>query len=216
MTKTRFLIIFAFLILSYLGVKAQCPDNCANQRADVKRSDVNPFPNELEGFSFFAEGKIGALRLGISTREDIGKIFGAPLKVNGNQETYDYDADWLIQFGYFDYSSPSNFCSKVKGNRTVKNYVILPEHFKTIAFINLVPKRKITFNEKKASLEKFTGTGIYRSRESPSTIEYKSYQDLNGLVYFVDFKDSDTQGNIKNITYSILPSRQCEMFIEQK
>src|SRR6185369_11625392 len=225
MTKSRNLIsnvskiftVLMFLVLLFPAVKAQCPDNCAtnktDQGADVKQGDVNPFPNELEGFRFFGEGKLGALRLGVSTREDIGKIFGAPIKVNANQETYNYDPDWLIRFGYFDSPNPSTFCSSVKQDRVEKSYTILPEYFKTIAFVQLIPKKKVPFNEKKASLDKFGGTGSYWSRKDPEklTAESKFYQDLNGLLYVVDFKDSHSEGNFKSIEYHILPSRQCEM-----
>lgn len=222
MPTIKFLTSFIFSILLFVSVQAQyladCPANQGSQNTYINGNASNPFPNELDGFKFFAEGKFNALNLGVSRREDAEKIFGAPSKRAANTETYDYDSDWLVRITYFD-SAINTFVSSVNGNRATRKFEILPKHFRTIASVQMLPKKTIPFIAERSSLNNFGFTGIFSSYRNDSqklTVENKSYQDLNGLIYIVDFNDFDSQGNFKWIEYLILPSKLCKMYIERK
>ena len=53
---------------------------------------------ELKGFEFYNEGKLKSLKIGVSTKADVVKIFGEKCAI-----TCDYDEKWVIEFDYGDY-----------------------------------------------------------------------------------------------------------------
>ncbi|HMS41797.1 MAG TPA: hypothetical protein PKE69_16315, partial [Pyrinomonadaceae bacterium] len=57
---------------------------------------LNTYPNELEGYKFFDKGKLKGLKLTVSTKEDVIKIFGSDC-----ESGCDYDEIWKIDFSYF-------------------------------------------------------------------------------------------------------------------
>jgi hypothetical protein len=57
----------------------------------------NPYPNEMKGFEFFGKGKLKLIRLGISTKNDLDKIFGKT-----NDSFYEYDQNWIMSFSLIE------------------------------------------------------------------------------------------------------------------
>lgn len=225
----KVLIIFTFLILLFSSVQAQflgnCPANQISQSANSNQDSANPFPNELDGFKFFGEGKLSPLRLGVSTEKDVEEIFGAPVeivansKLFANSKTYDYNSDWLIRIYYFDPEKSKRIIGSIV-NRVVvtKTFALLPEYIGKMNYVQMIPKKKIPFPEI-TSRNNFGGTGTYFSPwKDPkvATLDSKSYQDNNGLIYDVDYKNSESKGNFKWIEYRIPPKAQCKMYVEQE
>jgi hypothetical protein len=65
MNLPRILIFFTFLIVFFVNAQAQF--DCSNESRKLIREPFSQFPNEVEGFKFFGEGRLGALKLGVST-----------------------------------------------------------------------------------------------------------------------------------------------------
>jgi hypothetical protein len=227
MAKSRILIVifpkaitvFSFLILLALSGQAQffgkCPANQISQGADFNLNSTNPFPNELDGFRFFGEGKLNALQLGVSTSEDVEKIFGAPLKIIRNKKTYDYDSDWQAQITFIDpIVSIKSINMPENGTRITKRFAPLPEYIGKMDYVQMLPKKKISFPEIN-SRDKFSSTGQYLSETN--VVEMRTYNDGQGLTYWADYKDSNSpfQGNFKWIEYQIPHLVQCKMYAEQ-
>lgn len=61
----------------------------------LKLGDISP--NELPGYEFFRKGKLKDIRLGISTSDDMKKIFGETC-----EEICDYDDNWRVWVKYFE------------------------------------------------------------------------------------------------------------------
>ncbi|MGH9948438.1 MAG: hypothetical protein ACRD6X_14765, partial [Pyrinomonadaceae bacterium] len=138
----------------------------------------SPFPNELPGFEFFGKGKLKDLRLGVSTRDDVKKIFGRECENRCN-----YDADWSIGFEYYD-------DIWIKENRNEKGekltYLLDPKYLGKVHSILIYPKKQISLTD--ASFPEIfrrlitTSTTDSRSGKSRMTVN-DSFQEPNGMTY---------------------------------
>lgn len=202
MKTAKFFIIFTLLLAFVPQVSAQ----------------VNAqYPNELEGYHFFGTGKLENLRLTVSSKDDVQKVFGNICKTPCN-----YDSDWSVRFEYYeDLWSTQNEKGK---------YILDSKYLGAIRSIEIRPKNQISFAKFSfpdtfQKLEKIT-TIDTRSRKSRSVI-YDSYQDLYGLGYevynqtgFDDIKDSKTKsynkGDLVLISYTVTKKHQDSLFVLQK
>lgn len=79
MKLTKIFIVFTFLLAFAICVSAQ----------------KNQYPNELKGYEFFGKGKLIKIKLGVSTKKDVKKIFGKDC-----EKYCDYDKNFKIKFEY--------------------------------------------------------------------------------------------------------------------
>jgi hypothetical protein len=98
----------------------------------------NQFPNELEGFQFFKNEKIGNLKLLVSTKEDVKAVMGENC-ANG----CDYDGNWKISFAYVG----SQWYRKSSQNGIERLYKPKAEFVGKLHDINFYPKRQIILPE---------------------------------------------------------------------
>jgi len=75
MKLEKIFIVFTFLLAFAVFVSAQ----------------GSPYPNELKGYEFFGKGKLKNIKLGVSSKKDVKKIFG---------KDCDYDENFKVKFEY--------------------------------------------------------------------------------------------------------------------
>ena len=166
-------------------------------------------PHELPGFRFFADGKMNRLRLGVSTRQDVRKIFGEPRGTLRDQsEIYDYDPQWEIQFAFFS-------ATDTRDSRPLR--VIAGEYVGKLSGVALIPKTPVSMRDaffppvfKNLSLTQRVGSGniITEIRgadlyNEPYGLQYEIYQkttlgnqtrrpgDLMSIRYFIPSQISE-------------------------
>jgi hypothetical protein len=220
MTISRVLIVVTFLGCLSVNAQAQTILRC-EFGASLPQTSYNLFPNEMEGFKFFGEGKLGVLSFGISASEDVRSIFGTPLKTNGNGEIYDYDSDWLVLFIYITKHHVTSRYTDVKDVTVTKKLVTNPEYVGKIGGIILRPKKNIQFN--RMNYPDNSVKELRREKESHYT-----YSDSYGLTYKVfdgevgrmigDLKEENvtlSRGGILEIAYRY-PCSLRNYYIEEK
>jgi hypothetical protein len=98
-------------------------------------------PNEMPGYEFFTDGKLKRIRLGISTKDDMHRIFGDTC-----ESTCDYDENWKIYADYFDdrveFSRTSGDNNE---SQTETEYIPRPEFVDKLESLRLTPKNRISF-----------------------------------------------------------------------
>jgi len=209
MKLTNFFIVLTFLF--------------ALNFAPIAQAQTNPYPNELKGYDFFGNGKLKGLKLGLSTKENVKKIFGK------NCESFcDYDADWTISFSYYE-----NIWTKVDNDQKDKKiiYYLDSRYVGKLRKIEIRPKRQISFSNvsfpnafqklSRSSITNNTRTGKSRM------VTYELFQDSYGLIYeLFDRTDYDdikskgekvyNKGDLFSIQYNISKEQEKNMFILQK
>jgi hypothetical protein len=103
----------------------------------VSVSMTAQFPNELDGYKFFANGKLKGLQLLASSREDVKRVLGSDC-----EKQCDYDANWSISFQYFD-EIWTREESNSRGDRRV--YKLDPKYLGKLRQIDLKPKQAVSF-----------------------------------------------------------------------
>lgn len=165
-------------------------------------------PNELEGYKFFSHGLIDSLRLGVSTRADVLRIF-ASMDFEGRDFCYydpdvpiirtagcrqfsisdfcDYNSDWYVQFNYFNDtgSGRREYMSK-NGKPETKVFYPAPEYLGKLRSIRFSRKRALSFKNVTfpAELRKYSSfvvTLLGRGEKENQGFDY--YSDTYGLTY---------------------------------
>jgi hypothetical protein len=219
MAIAKVLILFTILTLFFINAQAQQPCNVVSQNMLQEPSGI--FPNEVEGFKFFSEGKLSPLRLGVSTREDVEKIFGKPIKIENNEETYDFDADWSLIISYFDQKYSTKYISSLsfRDNKSIEEtWVPVPEYIGKMLQVVLFYKKKIPFNQ-------VPNPDIFRKYSYGDRFYSTAYMDNYGLMYTVsdwvnDKKDESqnrpSKGDLISIKYNIECPFQRKFYIKTK
>lgn len=184
----------------------------------------NQFPNELQGFRFFAEGKLNGFEMGKTTKKDVEKLFGNPC-----EKPCDYDSDWRIEFWYFDDRAymESYTHGKYGEKFDYKYFAPATEHLGTIRSITIRPKTSVPFlaikfpkvfevMSQSISGEKSNGEWEY--------VSYDTYRDELGLTYTfwnddvhqkIDYLGQIMQnGDLVSIEYEIPDSVEKTMFVQ--
>jgi len=65
--------------------------------ASAMSAQTTQYRNELNGYEFFGSGRLKGLHLLSSTTDDVKHVFGA-----GCEKQCDLDADWTVNFEYFE------------------------------------------------------------------------------------------------------------------
>jgi|GEM_PF-3520145 len=202
MNKFFLIIIFSFSVIFVKTSQAQ----------------ESFYPNELEGYRFFSMEKIKELRLAISSRDDVVRIFGEECET-----ICEYSDDWRIIFTYFDHISKGSEENGVK-------ITLVPDakYRQRLYEIRFVPKKRISF-EKAAFPEPFSksmtvGFGHDFSGKASSAF-FDIYSDSNGLRYMIfkaegyttfDKKDERLTGDLVSIEYFIPKIQQEKMFVKER
>jgi hypothetical protein len=184
--------------------------------------ELNSYPNELDGYKFFDQGKLKGLKLTVSTREEVEKIFGSDCDAD-----CDYNENWKISFDYF---------GPISKEKTVDNkkitYVPKKELVGKIYSITLFPKRKLPFDRiafprQLKQLSSFSvGDNFDTSGQltSAAGTSYKTYLDRYGLKYEIyeggytvgdAKKDDRRKGDLMLIEYTIPDKIEETTFVEE-
>jgi hypothetical protein len=222
MTIPRVLIVAAFLCCLFFPAPAQIIRQC-NTRASVPQNPDTPFPNELEGLKFYGKGKLSSITFGVSGIDDVRGILGAPLQSRSGTDVFDYDADWLIVFGYFyaGFSTTSTYTSE-NGVGVTKKYVLNPEYIGKINYIILRPKKSFPFSRTSNSDDSLKE---YRQKND----KFYRYADRDGLTYKVYDGDAGrliyglgktdvtiSRADLMEIEYIYSCFKNKDIYVEQK
>lgn len=233
MKPTKIFITFIFLVVFAFCGAAQTPkttrgldnlDLMNTNRQSTNSADIVT-PNELDGFGFFKTGKLNNIKIGVSTKADIEKIFGSAC-----EKPCDYDSNWMITFDYFSANQVlvDNF-----NKPDEKNYVPKKEVIGKIESVALRPKKTISFNNITFSNNfqkySFLESGYINSADKDGVL-IDIYQDSYGLQYLIfdkftseNFKDTFNlrkqfanfrKGDLIIIKYTIPEDLESMFFVE--
>ena len=153
----------------------------------------NQFPNELKGYEFFGKGKLAGIKPGVSTKDDVKKIFG-----KNCEKICDYDADWLVNFSFYENNWTKDDTNQ-KGERLV--YYLDSKYLGKLRKIELSPKKQISFGNVSFTntFQKLSRSQITRIRSGKSRmVTYEVFQDAYGLIYELysttDYDEIKTKG----------------------
>lgn len=150
------------------------------------------FPNELKGYEFFGKGKLKNIKLGVSTKEDVKKIFRKDC-----EEFCDYDDNFKIKV---EYLAVLNDCMTTED---VRDRLMCPQSkfVGTISSITLEPKQyQILKDLPTSKFNKFSG-GSTTEKGNGVSNSYTSFTDKYGLRYSINNESSE-----KIVLYSQYPS----------
>jgi hypothetical protein len=202
MKQAKIFIAFTFLLAFAVCVSAQRVQ----------------FPNELEGYEFYGKGKLKDLKPGVSTIEDVKRVFAKHCIFD-----CDYNRNWTISFNYF-----SNVTRIKNVNEKKIEYVSDRSFSETLYSITLQPKSNISFQAALLlPIFKFRGKGSYSYNKNKveETLSFDVYSDEYGLEYSVFDKTLSTKdtnlSKLKNgyllfITYKITDELREKILIKQK
>ena len=172
------------------------------------------YPNELEGYRFFAIGKLKRVQLLVSKKDDVKRIFGEKC-----EKQCDYDADWSVSFEYYE-DIWTKESSNNKGDK--RTYMLDPKYLGTLRAIDLRPKKSTSFANVSfpASFAKIIASSTSDARSGSVVTVNDSFQDPNGLSYEI-FGHSSTAksykpGDLVLIRYTIPKEREKSIFVLQK
>ncbi|HSK70729.1 MAG TPA: hypothetical protein VK892_03470, partial [Pyrinomonadaceae bacterium] len=183
----------------------------------------NLYPNELKGYEFLGKGRLKGLKPGVSTTEDVKRVFG-----ENCESVCDYDADWSVHFRFFE----NNWIKEEtdpKGKKTVYN--LDPKYIGILRRIELRPKKTISFANVSFPnpFQKFSRSEVTKEPNSSKTkmVTYELFQDSDGLVYElfsgVDYDNIKAKNervynkkDLFSVIYNISPQQEKIMYILQK
>jgi hypothetical protein len=177
-------------------------------------AQTKPFPNELKGFELYGRGKTAGLHLGVSSKEDVARVFGGDCA-----QKCDFDEKWHVEFSYFgDFRSWWG----------EKEMTPKPQYVDKIHSIRFTPKSRIKLAKNKFSRKFAQGNAGGSGSHSNRTTFYDVYYDESGLSYTVFEKivieddsgkptvtDSSKKGDLAVITYRITDKQEEQMWIEK-
>ena len=182
----------------------------------------NQYSNELSGYQFFGKGRLAGLKPGVSTKEDVKKIFG-----KNCEKICDYDADWTVNFSFYE----NNWTKEDTNENGVKNvYYLEPKYLGKLRKIEITPKKQKSFANVSFpnTFQKLMRSQITKNRSGKGRmITYESFQDANGLVYELynttDYDEIKTKnersynkGDLFSIQYSISKEQEKIMYTLKK
>lgn len=156
-------------------------------------------PNEMPGYEFFKTGRLKPIRLGISTKDDMRRIFGDTC-----ESTCDYDENWKIYADYYDNRVEfSRTSGETKESEMETEYIPRPEFVDKVQSLRLTPNKRISFlkvlfpktfggNKSYAIGDAWDENGFGGAVHTTWTI----YADGYGLEYSVF--DAETFNNLRN------------------
>jgi hypothetical protein len=182
----------------------------------------NQYPNELNGYQFFGKGRLAGLKPGVSTKEDVKRIFG-----KNCEKICDYDSDWTVNFSFYENNWTKEDTDE-KGVKTV--YYLEPKYLEKLRKIEITPKKQQSFANVSFpnAFQKLMRSQITKNRSGKGRmITYESFQDANGLVYelysatdYDDIKNKNerlyNKGDLFSIQYNISKEQEKVMYTLKK
>jgi hypothetical protein len=180
------------------------------------------YPNELQGYEFFGNGKLKALQLTVSSKDDVRKVFGEKC-----EKQCDYDDDWSIGFEYYEDIWIRESRNDTGGKVT---YLLDSKYLGKLRAVELHPKKQISFADTEFPVEfqklVTTSTSDARSGKSRMTVN-DAFQDSCGLTYEIfsrtnydDIKNKNakayTKGELVLIRYDIPKESEKDLFVLRK
>lgn len=165
------------------------------------------FPNELKGYELFGKEKLKDLKLGISTKEDVKKVFGESC-----ENFCKYNRDWNVSFNYFEFESIEKDGIK---------FVPKQEFYGKLYSITLIPRNRIPFQRVRFPklFDRLHGGGSGYADNGYSSSSEKIYQDTHGLIYKICEESVPIpckKGDLVTIMYSIPEKIEAEMLTLKK
>jgi len=206
MKLAKIFIVFTFLLAFAVCVSAQS----------------NQYPNELKSYEFFGNGKLKDLKFGISSKDDVKKIFGKKCA-----EKCDYDADWAIRFEYYE----DIWIRESRNEKDEKlTYFLDSKYLGKLRSVEIRPKKQISFVDVSfpITFQKFVTTSTTDARLGKSSMTVnEAFQNSSGLTYEIytrtnydDIKNKKAKlykkGDLVVIRYEILKELEKSLFILQK
>ena len=141
-------------------------------------------PNELKGYKFFKEGRVQNIRMGISTKEDLIRIFG-----NACTDSCDYDGNWTVRA---EYISDDIAWTTTSGDDKTE-FFAKKDFVGKVASLSFSPKQPISFSQIVFPSNRFShGNSLafghdwgINGFEGAVHTSYIKYTDGYGLTYSV-------------------------------
>lgn len=230
MKPAKFLIAFTFILtfaLRALAQEVEVPVTTNEELVDLLKLGPKKIknlelgfstPNELKGYEFFKDGKLQSLKLGISVKDDVKKIFGKDC-----EDICEYDKDWTIVFTYFE-----NITKEITENGKKIKMAADPQSANKIYSVKLVPVNRVVFSEVKIPDEFYKSRSVVFGHDlsgNAAGLSIDVYVDSYGLKYnvfdtenYTTFKEKDSRrpGGLISIEYTIPNNLEDKMFVEQK
>jgi hypothetical protein len=156
-------------------------------------------PNEIRGYEFFKKGKLNSIRLGISTKDDVRRIFGDTC-----DSVCDFDENWRLWADYYEDGMAFSQTTGDSKDADVKTeFFPRPEFIGKLQTLRLTPKKPIPFlrvvfpktfvkNERYSIGDAWDENGFAGAVHSTSN----TYTDGYGLEYSV--YDRETFNNLRS------------------
>jgi hypothetical protein len=196
MKSVKIVIVLTFLFTFVFSVVAQKTKTSKKlETLDLivmnnKAKNLEPgfmTPNELEGYEFFRKGKLNKLRLGVSTKVEVKKIFGSDC-----EDLCKYDSELTIQIDYFDETLVivDRTFDKDRNEYNEKQIAPKRESIGKILSIALQPNKRVSFNKLPFSREFKKSSYLETGYGLPDTndvlgIAFDYYGDSYGLQYLI-------------------------------
>lgn len=188
--------------------------------ASPAQAQNEPYPNELNGFEFFGNGKLKGLKPGVSTKETVKNIFGEKCEY-----FCDYSEDWTVTFSFYEIDQTKEEINE-KGEKTL--YYIDSKYLWKLRSIELRPKKQISLAEVsfpsgfEKTIKRRQLTNVEKGRGR--LINYEVYQDSFGLIYEIYAKPVNevnnekgyNKGDVASVLYIIPKAQEKDMFTLRK
>lgn len=169
MNRAKIFIVFTFLLTFAVYVLAQSVQSPLAQSIE--------FPNEIKGYEFFGKEKLKKIKLGVSTKKDVEKIFGKDCEKDCN-----YDENFKIKF---EYLAALDDCMTTED---IRNRLVCPQNnfVGTISSITLEPKQHQILKDLPTSKFNVILGGSSTEKGSGVSVSYTSFTDKYGLGYSIN------------------------------
>jgi hypothetical protein len=179
------------------------------------------FSNELKGFEFFGKGKLKDLKLTVSSKDDVNKIFGKTC-----EKMCEYDSDWTIRFEYYE----DRWIKEDRNGKGEKlRYTLDPKYLGKLRLIEMRPKKEISFAGVSFpnTFEKLlSASTIDAASGNSKAVINNAFQHSDGLTYetysqtnYDDIKSKKAKsyksGDLVLIRYNIARELEKDLFVLQ-
>ena len=150
------------------------------------QAQTKPFPNELKGFELYGRGRIAVLKLAVSSKEDVARVFGSDCI-----KKCDYDDKWFVNISYI-----GDLGRSIIIGDNMRDLIPKPQFAGKIESIVFTPKGRIKFKKSKFTREFTRRATEGISERIKGNLFFDYYFDEYGLFYFI-FKRFERAANLE-------------------